>query len=399
MKILAAPDLHCYWPNYCRTGEDGTPSRLAAWRKTAEALVEAALEHEVSAVLFPGDIFAGPRPSPQQVAEILELFLAIETTGIRIVACAGNHDVAGAGQMSAVELIGQFGLLHERRWGIVQPGMVHLEGLAGVGLNLVVLPATKIPQSDPDPAVSARRASEQLTQIARSLVIQAKDEHPNSGIVVMGHWAISGCSLAAGNVLAASEPTLPIAEFQSLGVDAVVMGHIHKPQVLSYGPLIVHTGVLERHDFGEEDVPCGCYVLDLARQEAEFVELPARRFFTLRGSPEMLEMLAAGEIQQVTETFRLIKDAVVRVVYRATEEQAKRLDHGAIIRALEAAGAHQVAGVYPEIIRSERARAQVTETTSPLEALDKWLSLRSDLSEEVRQRVRNAAGVLMKEVA
>ncbi|NPV72123.1 MAG: hypothetical protein HPY55_16070 [Firmicutes bacterium] len=393
MRILAAPDLHCYWPNYSRTGEDGTPSRLADWRRTTQALIDVALEHGVKAALFPGDLFANSRPSPQQVAEVLDLFLRLETSGISVVACAGNHDILGPGQMCVVDLIGQFARLHSKRWGITRPDVVVLDGL-----NVVVLPSTKIPQTDPDPAVSAQKASAGLVNIARGLVARANEIKPQA-TVLMGHWAISGCRLGAGNVLAASEPTLPLGELQGLGVLAVVMGHIHVAQILDHNPIVLHTGTLERHDFGEENTPTGCYVIDLDRGEAEFVPLPARQFVTIKASPEWLEALSKQSLNTETATINLVRDAIVRVIYTATQEQAKRLDHGAIIRALEAAGAHQVAGIYPEIIRSERARAQVTETTSPLDALDQWLALRTDISGEIRQRVRHVAEALMREVA
>lgn len=94
-----------------------------------------------------------------------------------------------------------------------------------------------------------------------------------------------------------------------------------------------------------------------------------------------------------------VHGAIVRVVYQATEEQAKRIDHNAIIQALYNAGAHQVAGIYPEIVRSERVReASITETTGPLDALEKWLKLRTDLSNDMRARVAQKARALLEEV-
>lgn len=179
-----------------------------------------------------------------------------------------------------------------------------------------------------------------------------------------------------------------MSDLQSLPIRAVIMGHIHTPQVIAKDPLVLHTGVLERHDFGEEENECGCWIVNVTDQTAEWVPLPARKFYTLSLDISRPSDIDAGAV----------KDAVVRVTYRATEEQAKQVDHGAIIRALRAAGAFDVAGVYPDIIRDERTReASVTETTRPMEALERWLTLRSDLSEGLRARVLAAAAELLEE--
>lgn len=398
LKILSVPDLHCWWPNYSRTLEDGTPSRLADWRRAADALVEAAVAHRVAAALVPGDYFPNSRPSPAQVLEIVSLFKRLEDAGIPVAGCAGNHDLLGPGQPSPVDIVARFSPASDdgfnRRWGYTAPGFEILDGL-----NVVVLPSVKTVHTGSDPAVAAQEVAESLISIARTFVLRVNEIKPQP-TVLMGHWAVSGCTLAAGNALAATEPTLSLADLQALPVQAVVMGHIHKPQVIATDPVVLHTGVFERHDFGEESTECGCYVVDLDSQETEWVPLPARKFYTVRLDLDSGED-ARAKVEQTLQNISLeVNETVVRVVYKATEEQAKLIDHGVIIRALQEAGAHQVAGVFPEITRSERTReASLTESTKPLEALEKWLALRSDLSDELREKVMAAAAELMKEVA
>lgn len=393
-KILCSGDLHCFWPTFSRMGEDGIPSRLRDWQRSAHALLRAAVEHKVSAALFPGDFFPNSRPSPAQILEVATLFECLEDEGVAVVGCKGNHDDLGPGQLSPVDVVGRFA--RHGNWGLTEPGIVHLEDL-----EVIVLPFVKAPQTDSDPAAAAQKTSALLMDIARGWFASAD---PSKPAVLMGHWAVSGCRLAAGNSLAATEPTLPLGDLQALPVRAVVMGHIHTPQVIATNPIVLHTGVLERHDFGEEKNECGCYIVDLDTQEVEFVELPARRFVTVKLDEAVLEWVAGGgapdaPLAKWTADLNLVDDAIVRVVYQATEEQAKRIDHSTIIRALYDAGAHQVAGVYPEIVRSERTReASVTEATTPIEALGKWLNLRSDLSGDLRSKIVAAAGSLLKEV-
>ncbi|MGE5594159.1 MAG: metallophosphoesterase family protein [Betaproteobacteria bacterium] len=390
-KILCAPDLHAWWPTFNRVGEDGIPSRLQDWRRSAQALLKAAIEHKVSAALFPGDFFPTSRPSPAQVLEVAQLFYRLEEEGIRVVGCKGNHDDLGPGQLSPVDLVARMAP-DGRRWGWTQPGIERLPDL-----EVVVLPFTKAVKTDSDPAVAALETSQQLIQIARHWLAMADTSKP---IVLMGHWAVSGCRLAAGNSLASTEPTLPLADLQTLPVRAAVMGHIHTPQVIATDPVVLHTGVLERHDFGEECNECGCYVVDLDTQEAEFIELPDRRFWTLELRDDQDVEAWLNGLIGTGDDLKAARDAVVRVVYHCTEELAARVDHSALLKRLEQESPHQIAGIFPDITRSERAReASVTETTSPLEALEKWIATRADISERIRKSVVLAAQALLKEVA
>jgi hypothetical protein len=67
--------------------------------------------------------------------------------------------------------------------------------------------------------------------------------------------------------------------------------------------------------------------------------------------------------------------ALVKVHYRATRDQARRINHHALTTALVDAGAAAVKIVH-EPVREDRARVEgVTEDLGPLEALDAWLSV------------------------
>jgi hypothetical protein len=99
----------------------------------------------------------------------------------------------------------------------------------------------------------------------------------------------------------------------------------------------------------------------------QFVEIPSRPFLALDLDGAQMQTLPDTEWQDVT-------DAVVRVRYRATEEQARRVDHAAIARALMDAGAWKVFAIQPTILRENRARIEgATEDLAPLAALGLWM--------------------------
>ncbi|MDI6872653.1 MAG: hypothetical protein QME79_15135, partial [Bacillota bacterium] len=73
-KVLAIPDLHTTYENYSHPLEDGTSSRLADWRRTADALVALAIREKVDLAVAPGDFFTTPRPTARAIIEVAGLF-------------------------------------------------------------------------------------------------------------------------------------------------------------------------------------------------------------------------------------------------------------------------------------------------------------------------------------
>jgi exonuclease SbcD len=387
MKVLACPDPHCYYDNHSRLGEDGTPSRLADWGQTADALVRLAIQQKVDLVVVPGDYFVTPRPPARAIIEVTRRFARLEEAGIPVVGCSGNHDTPGPGQLGPVDVIATLG---RPAWGITTAQVI-----TAAGIQVAVLPWAK-PSAFTQEADSQGDAIQQtvdaLLATARALAAQID---PSRQAILIGHWAVSGCRTSSGQTLFGEEPTLPVAELQALPFQAVIMGHIHRPQIMDETPgypPVIHTGALERRDFGEENDPRGAYIVDLDTLKATWHDLPARRFLTIDLEP--------GDGWECRLHAEPVRDEIVRVCYRATEEQAKQFDHAAIIRALQEAGAHHVAGIFPEIDRGERSReATVTESTGPLEAMSKWLELKNDVSAELKGKALVVAGELLQEVS
>lgn len=400
MRVLCIPDLHCWYTNHARPTDDGIDSRLADWRRTANAMVELAIAQGCTLAVAPGDLYDVPRPPARAILEVARVFGRLEEAGIPVIGCNGNHDIAGPGQPGPVDLFAGFG---RPFWGITAPRIV-----TAAGIQVAVLPwakASALLDGTDGAGDVVQRTGEALVAIVRALAAQLE---PDTHAILIGHWALSGARYSSGQYVAGGEPALPVSELTGPW-RAVIMGHIHKPQVVwqtTNGPVILHTGALERRDFGEERDERGCYIVDVATGAADWHELPARRFCTVKLDDAAVEWIAGGGAVDVPlydengGTWDPIEGSICRVTYRATEELARRMDHGRIIRTLERLGAHQVAGVYPEIVRSERARAAgLTEQTSPAVALDMWLAQRSEYSEDLKGEARAAFRQLLEGVA
>lgn len=398
-KVLFGPDLHYGYDNYQTAGADGVPSRVAEWRSCADALVRIARENQVDVALMPGDGFTSGKHSAQAIIEVYNLYRRLRETGAAVVGTLGNHDWVGAGRRGPVDVLAELG---ESNWGITIPDVVEVpqRDPDKPKIQVAVLPWAKagLMLQDTDSAGDLNaRASAALSALVLGFAAQVDPDRPS---VLLGHWPVSGCMMSSGQTLVGGEPAVTLGDLQAGPWAGVIMGHIHKRQEFPGRPLVVHTGAMTRRDFGEEHDDCGCYILDTDTGEATWHELPARRFYTWTLSEAQVQTLAAGETFPIPFEVGRAEDAICRVRYRATEEQHSRIDRAALEQALYHAGAHFVAGVFPEIERQERARVQgLTEETDPLSALEAWLQLRSGLSLELRTEVQTAMRNLLAEVS
>ncbi len=393
MRILLAPDLHCHQTNYGRVLPSGEHTRLAEWREAAFAMLSAAVEKKVTHAVFPGDFFVTARPSPRQVLEVGNLFRTFENEGIKVIGFPGNHDLPGIGQTGPCDLVAAMGrdIQHQEYWAKSVPDVIGIDGI-----EFAILPSVKpaaLNAEATDPAEAAQQLSSALLDIARGLRAQCGESHPK---VLCGHWTVGGSVTSSNQVLGGTEPQLPLGELLGMDFDAYLFGHIHKPQVLHEHPFVGYAGALQRCDFGEESDPRGCWIIDIEDGTHEWIDLPARKFKTLQLYEDELPRIieSPGEIAAFTG----IKDAIVRVKYKATEELSRQVDGGAIIKALQDAGAHHVAGIFPEVIKSDRTReAGITESTSPMEALEAWLK-GQNMGAHLKGLVLSTAEELLEEV-
>jgi exonuclease SbcD len=342
-------------------------SRLADQEAVWEAILGVAVDQNVDAVLFAGDAFHRRRPTPAELVAFqrpLQRFNAEHD--IDVLAFNGNHDVESGDLPSALELFSRELDLHTEP-GIWTPsGTLFTPGEVAV----CTLPWTPVSRLIASRGGGDRDDNHQLA--AQILIEIAREQRAQiSGpAVLMLHWSVSGASTPTG-VLTDEfrETVIPLADLESLGFDAIVCGHIHKPQLLDGPTLGFYTGSPMPVDFGEASVEHGVALLDVdgARTLYTFVPIESRPFVTLDLDGAQMQTLPDTEWQDVT-------DAVVRVRYRATEEQARRVDHAAIARALMDAGAWKVFAIQPTILRENRARIEgATEDLAPLAALGLWM--------------------------
>jgi DNA repair exonuclease SbcCD nuclease subunit len=371
-RFLCIGDLHLgAGADYGREPGDRLKDQEAVWARA----LELAADHDVDAVLFAGDAFHRRRPTPAELIAFqrpLQAFTADHD--IEVVAINGNHDYEATNLPTALDVFGREVDL------FTQPGVWLAEG----GCAVACLPWAPVSR-----LLAARGGGDRdgvNDEAAALLVVAARGlrGQVDGPAVLMLHFSISGASTPTGVMTDEfREVVLPIDELEALGFDAVVAGHIHLPDVIN-GPFdggrpIFYVGSPAPVDFGEASSPHGCFLLEVGEggTRTTFLPIESRPFVTIDvdgiavagPAPEMALFSHEDEVA----------DAVVRVRYTATEEQARRIDHSLISRDLYRAGVHKVFAIQPTILRAERARvAGVDEDLGPREALGLWVAANDD---------------------
>ena len=433
MRVLCFGDLHL------GAGYEHRKDALADAEAILDQIVAIAIERGVSLILNAGDTFHRAKPEPAALHVFKRFCDQLADTGILMVALGGNglHESA-PGQKSALELF-------ESRWVRVSRTPEYISEFAGV--TVCTLPAATVgrlaaAQGSGDRAELNAQAVELLLRAARDLFATAL-EQTNGPRILLAHQMVSGASLPTGlAVEQIGSVVLPVEKLERIGYDAIVLGDIHQMQALGNGyditrhqPQAFYCGSPMCMDFGEADVPHGCWLLDVevGGAIATPITLADRRFVTIdvdltqepgvlipgwlprssaqdssgegaashnaerglarlhaEGVPERVppgmrapnpagasldetDILAAEIVAQGNG---LLRDAVVRVRYRATEEQHRRVDQPALLRLLEDAGVHRIYGGLQWLpVRESRTRsADLDETLAPLDSVALWMT-------------------------
>lgn len=399
MKALAFGDLQIgAGSNYGVLPGD----RLRDQEQAIEASVDLAIEHQVDFVIAAGDLFDGPIVTPEHYAAFQKPMRRLKAAGIPCLAVLGNgrHDCA-LRDVTAPAVVSDVCEFFAEP-GVRKVGDVYVAMLPWCPISRLVAE-----NDGGNRAELFQAAADRLIQVARGLKAQIPADSPS---ILVPHFAISGAMLNNGlPVDDLREVILPLMELEGLGFSAVAAGHIHRHQFLSsLMPAdevmpIFYVGSLLPVDFSERDAAHGVSLVTFdgpGAAHVEFIPVPSRPFvqlecdLTAEGSSGLAFVDLGLEGNKVD-----LRDAVVKVMYRATREQAARVSHQTLTDAILASGASKVYSIVSEIERPSRARVEgVDETLSATAALDAYIDA-NDLDVSLADAVRSVTGGYLDRVA
>ncbi len=412
IRILHFADLHLGVENYGKVDPaTGLSSRVRDFIERLDEVVTFAIDEKVDVVIFAGDAFRDRHPDPTYQRDFARRIGQLSQAGVAVVLVAGNHDLpAMLVKATSVDI---FRALDVKN--------VYVSARKEEVLRLALrkkreLQVATFPYPNRSRLLLAdeqrrRSLSEQESflreQVAQNLTNLAEQIDRDVPAVLAGHMVVLGAELGTEQrMVLGFEPEALLGTVAHPAYDAVLLGHVHRQQVLrGECPPVLYSGSLERVDFGDEGQEKGFYLVEIEEGPAgkrqtsyRFVPVHARPFLTLRveanhGDP-MQHALAV--IQEANDAGRL-SGAVVRMNLMIRPEDSGLIDLLALRRALE--GAFFVAGVSVTADEQDPSRVPFRgplDRLSPLEALERyWIS--RGVSAKRRELLSHYAGELMGE--
>ncbi len=326
--------------------------RIDEAREAVDAVVSAAVEHEVDAVLVCGDVFEHLAPTPEAEQVVYEALVRFDAHRIPVVLLAGNHDHPQ--RWRAVEsLLARFAVhvvpevRRPERGGLLE--IAARDGSAGA--QIAVLPW--VPERRLVGAAELMGLAEQpqqtyATGVARLLEALCAAFDPDKCSVLAAHLHVSGATpagserqLTIGDLFAVAPQAIPAT------AQYVALGHVHRPQrVPGVAAPARYAGSLLQLDFSEAGQEKSVVLADLEPgRPAQVRELPitaGRRLMDVRGTLDELEQYRDSADEAFVRVFlvcerpvpgladqvrELLPNALeVRLEYEREEDDGGRVD-------------------------------------------------------------------------
>ncbi|HUG15193.1 MAG TPA: exonuclease SbcCD subunit D [Thermomicrobiales bacterium] len=398
MRLVHFSDLHLGVDNYGSIDpRTGLSNRVADFLKSLDHIVDDAISTPCDAVLFSGDAFKNRDPSPTLQREFARRIVRLATAGIPIVLLVGNHDLPNvATRATPVEIYQVLSIpgVHVCR----RISRVDIPTASGL-LQIVAVPwvtRSMLLTADVYRDMSDTEIDREMARLISAAVAELASElDPDSPAVLMAHVSLQGASLGFEQaIMLGRDVTVGLDDLRSRAFDYVALGHIHKHQQVGVVPPAVYAGSPERIDFGEEREAKGYVRVDIESSNGSsrsatwtFVELPARRFRTIRVTADGDDPLARV-MSAIAHEAESISDAIVRCFVYVDRGRERSIDSREVRRALLEANAAHVAHIVIESDTIARGRDELdgARARDSMKMLEHWTE-QQDYDEPLRLRV------------
>jgi len=264
LSFVHAADLHLDSPF---TGISGIDSELGerlakATFQAYEAVIELCIEEEVDFLLIAGDVYDSADKSLYAQVRFIEGLQKLETTGIQVFICHGNHDPLDGWSASL-------------KW----PGNVHI--MRGDGAEVVEF------KKEGETTAFVVGMSYPTRHIMKNLVKDFPRKDDNWPFTI----GLLHCSVGSNPEHDTYAPCT-LQDLRELRYDYWALGHIHTPYIVcKEAPVVIYPGNPQGRNPGEIGAR-GCFVVDVSSGGAistRFTETDSVRWYIREISIEGLE--------------------------------------------------------------------------------------------------------------
>ena len=374
MKILHTADWHI--GQFKGPVVDGVNLRSQDTVNCLNYMIKVAEEEKPDIVCVSGDVFHQEQIGPVRYSD--EMIVATDTItklagvakAVIVMRGTPNHDGGG-----------QFRVLSKM---FANTGNVHIVTSPTV-LRTPYADIACIPGFDKQefrsrfPGLSADEENEAWTSYISSMVMGLRAECHNTSIL-MAHYTVPGCNMESGqpSFFTNFEPVIPREALEAAGYEAVLLGHIHRPQQINGLHNVYYSGAINAMNFNDEYQNRGFYIHEFMGGEmtsSQFRKTPYRRFKTIDWDTNQVSDYIENRdaYALVTNISRDISDMIVRVKYSCTSEQKKLLNIPLLQKDLYDWGAFYVSDIEAENAIDVTNRGLLSEESDPTLNLKKYL--------------------------
>lgn len=375
MKILHTADWHI--GQFKGPVVDGVNFRLQDTVKCLEYMVEVAQKEKPDIVCISGDIFHQEQIGPVRYSD--EMIIATDTItkladiakGVIVMRGTPNHD--GSGQFRVLDRM------------FAKTSHVHIITAPTV-LHTPYTDIACIPGFDKQefrakfPGLSADEENLAWTKYISDMVFALRAECEKTPIL-MAHYTVPGCNMESGQTsfFTNFEPVIPREALMAARYEAVLLGHIHRPQIIEGFDNVFYSGAINAMNFNDEGQERGFWIHEFNEKgtlvKGHRYTTPYRQFHTITWDPdEVGDYIREGAMYlHRTGISEEVTDKIVRVRYSCTSEQKKALNIPLLQKNLYELGAFYVADIEAESTIDITNRGLLSEESDPRLNLKKWL--------------------------
>lgn len=375
MKILHTADWHI--GQFKGPVVDGVNLRSQDTVKCLEYMVQVAIEEKPDIVCVSGDIFhqeqVGPVRYSDEMITATNIITSLAHFSKYVIVMRGtpNHD--GAAQFRVLERM----LLNIRNVDVVtEPGVIKTPWA-----DIACLPGfDKQEFRTKFPGLSADEENLAWTKYISDMVFALRAECEKTPIL-MAHYTVPGCNMESGQTsfFTNFEPVIPREALMAARYEAVLLGHIHRPQIIEGFDNVFYSGAINAMNFNDEGQDRGFWIHEFNEKgtlvKGHRYTTPYRQFHTITWDPdEVGDYIREGAMYlHRTGISEDVADKIVRVRYSCTSEQKKALNIPLLQKNLYELGAFYVADIEAESTIDITNRGLLSEESDPRLNLKKWL--------------------------
>ena len=360
MKIITFADAHIGISTYSTIDpKTNLNTRVLDSLNGIDQIINYAEKNNIKYILFAGDMFKNALPSPTLVREINKRIKASAEKGIKWIIQDGNHDVSPLETAkSALDPLSTLKVENVEHTRFEKTYMIDNN------IRVLVLPTYT--------------TQEEVENILSKY-------NDNIKTIVMGHFTSLNAKLNDW-LIASNEDAIDIKIFQKPNILAVVLGHLHKHQILNTNPLSYYCSSTIRTDFNEEHDKKGFVVLDIDNNynvSYIFKEIKTQEFLSVKMDLVGEDDAQANVMAYLNHIKKDLIDKVVRV--QLTLDKENNIDDNEILEFLKNNNVSYIANISKifdreQLIRNKDINEQITEE----EALREYFKDNSDKDEIIK---------------